>query len=66
MRDLAGAIISARRTYEAAVGVRAARLSAGDRDMVRALEAEVDAQFKLLATHLGYLVESETKNSEVV
>ena len=52
-RDLAGAIIAARRTHEAAVSVRAANLVGADPD---AFEREVDAQFRDLATALGYLV----------
>lgn len=52
-RDLAGAIIAARRTHEAAVSVRAARIVGAEAD---AFEREVDAQFRALATALGFLV----------
>lgn len=59
-RDLAGAIIAARRTHEAAVSVRAARISGGD---PQPLEREVDAQFRELATALGYLVTVDEPHS---
>lgn len=55
-RDLAGAIIAARRTYEAALRESGARLADGDRDMVDGFRREVNAQFQELATALGYLV----------
>lgn len=54
--DLAGTIIAARRTYEAAVSVRGAVVSGGDQ---AALRLEVHDQFKNLATTLGYLVTND-------
>ncbi len=59
-RDLAGAIIAARRTHEAAVSVRAARVLGADAD---AFQREVDAQFQELATALGYLVTRDDPHS---
>lgn len=55
--DLIATINAARRTYEAAVSVRAATICSGDADMRDALIREVDAQFKRLATALGYAVD---------
>lgn len=55
MRDLAGAIIATRRTLEALVSQRATRGT----EQEAAYAAEADAQFKNLATAMGYLVERE-------
>lgn len=62
-RDLAGAIKASLRLRDAAVGERGARLSVGDHTMIDGFSREVDAQFKLLATHLGYLVERDKPHS---
>lgn len=56
MRDLAGTIIAARKTYEAALRVSGATIAAGDADLRDGMIREVDAQFQQLATSLGYLV----------
>jgi hypothetical protein len=53
MRDLAGAIIAARRTHEALVSQRATRGT----DLEATHRAEAEAQFRELATALDYLVE---------
>lgn len=53
MRDLAGAIISTRRTLEALVSQRATRGT----DMEAHHAAEADARFRDLATALGYAVD---------
>ena len=58
MRDLAGVIIAARRTHEAAVSVRAAGVVGAEPET---FEREVDAQFRELATALGYLVTKDEK-----
>lgn len=53
MRDLAGAIIAARRTHEALVSQRATRGT----DMEPTHQAEAEAQFRELATALGFAVD---------
>jgi len=60
MRDLAGTIIAARRTYETAISVRAAINSGGD---AKALRGEVDAHFENLAAALGYQVTRDDEAS---
>lgn len=62
-RDLAGAIKASQRLRDAAVRESGARLSAGDREMIDGFTREVDAQFRQLATHLGYLVERDDPHS---
>jgi len=55
--DLISTIQYARKTYEAAVSVRAATIAAGDADMRDGMMREIDAQFRNLATALGYAVD---------
>jgi hypothetical protein len=62
-RDLAGAIKASQRLRDAAVRESGARLSAGDREMIDGFGREVDAQFRELATHLGFLVERDDPHS---
>lgn len=56
MRDLAGAIIAARRAGDALTRESGARMAHGDPWMIDGFAREADAQFALLATALGYLV----------